>query len=664
MLRPGKEEKARFMQVLDGSHREAPNAECAALLMFNEALPLFTQRKSSRAELPRLERIYCLRWETTPTGGYATLKESDEFHDAVHAVCGAPARPWPETLNVDVHRQICRAVADRAWRMLHASPVANEPVMRMKINDRVLNRMEPAARIETLLRNAIHDWGLKRIITPWTADAYRTVERPGMLKLNSPGHRLAAMLQRLQEEFGLEIHSLWPERVRHERPKLFAAKAAMAGVRAVKLAGRAVRDKLRPFPAGRPSGNGDKPRLGFIVGGASPWYHTKPLFEASREEFEPVVIAHDIFRSPSAYRVLKESGTPFIPIDSQLPLTETFSKLASGVAKAKRLQRQLVVWGNREPSPDRNEAVEELRADLACLPELELYVDQLRAAIRRYDLKAVVSSNVLDSLLSAGGEACRAEGIPKICLQNTTAAFIDQPIYADCDVYFAESEAMADFMRQSGARGDVEAVGLPIYDELLGEAKQLGTGAIRNHFPELKGKRIISLIAAPKNHDYQPLLEPLLDLVMRRDDVGLIIRLHPRSHPTQYEELGRELKTLGKGGRMHHVSLAGFLADTDYMVATISSTTQSALVMGVRPFCWVPPEWQLYADEANQLRPEIENRWNDPGDVVSALENALDDELDDRRWRHNWRRFVARNMTGVDGRACDRILRRIRQLAA
>lgn len=647
------------------STRSDDLSDSAALLLFNEAVSLFEKRVKPTVDVPAVGRVCCLRWETTNTGGYATLKEAGELLKPVEDLLGVAASEWPQPLEVGHHREICRDAADRAWRMIHDAPdeVAHEPVLRMKINDRVLNRMEPMWRVERVLEHAIGERGLRQIWTPWRAARYRTVERPGMLRLNSPGHRIAAMLDRLQQKYNVAVHSLWPQRVVREKPKLWVAGAALSTVRAVKLTGRAIRDAVRPFPAGAVHAQGERPRLGFIVGGASPWYHSKPLLEACRDQFEPVVIAHDIFRNPSSYRVLQKSRTPFVPIDSQLSLPRTLSTLAANTVKAARLRRSLDRWRRQSDTLWRTEVAEELKADLQCLPELELYVQQLRAAIRRYDLKAVVSSNVLDSLLSAGGEACRSEGIPKICLQNTTAALIDQPIYADCDLYFAESEAMAQLMRSSGARGDVEAVGLPFYDELLKEAKA-GGGALRAQFPELEGKKIISLIAAPSNHDYGPLLDPLLKMIWERDDVGLVIRLHPRSHPTQYQALGNKLRSLGKGGRVQDIPLAGFLADTDYMVATISSTTQSALVIGVRMFCWVPQEWRLYADEANQLRPEIENRWFDPEQVVAALRKALDDPQDDARWHALWRRFVARNMTGVDGRACERIVGRIRRLAA
>ncbi len=636
----------------------------AALLLFNEAIPLLQKQRATELSLESISQIYCLKWETTVAGGYAMVSPPHEFLPPVKKLLGVDAIAWPEDMSAQTHREVCRDVADRAWQMVHQAPaeIANHPVLRMKINDRVYNRMEPTARIERLLTSAIEDWGLRTIITPWVAHEFDTVERPGIMGMNSPGHRLAAMLARLRRRFGVAVEQLWPEQSKRESRTLFLARSALAVVRTSVLASRAIRDAAIPFPCGKLKPSSGLPKLGFIVGGAAPWYHTKPLVDACRGKFEPVVIAHDIFRNPTTYKLLKKSGAPFVPIDAQLSLGKSLRSLVRGAVRTRQMTKQLDQW--RDADVSRGESAAELKADFACLTELELYVDQVRAAIREYDLKAIVSSNILDSLLGAGGEACREEDVPMVCLQNTTAAYIHQPLYADCDLYFAESNAMADFMRESGARGRVEAVGLPIYDDLIHEARRSGKGAIRSCFPELAGKRIVSLIAAPRNHDYRPLMTPLLEMVKKRDDVGLIIRLHPRSEPNQYEQLGRELQAQGKGGRMHHISLASFLADTDYMVATVSSTTQSALVMGVRPFCWVPPEWRMYADEANQLRPEINNRWNDPESVVAALEQALDHPDDDKTWRETWRRFVGRHMTGADGSACERILKRIGQLAA
>ena len=651
----------------DKSTDNVCEVDAGALLLFDEALPFFHKKNSSALNVMPVKRLHCLRWESTPAGGYAMTLPVGEHLTEIGSLVGVPVSEWPVQLDAESHRRVCRKVSDRAWEMVSASPLAvrDDRVLRMKINDRVFNRMEPMARVEQLLEDAVHGWGLKHIIVPWTADRYDTVERPGMLGFDCSGLRIVSLLERLKRKFGVEVSQLWPGADSRQRRTVVYSRAVMASARVSVLAARAVRDAVRPRPVSTPNSARaapSLPQIGFIVGGAAPWYHTKPLVDRCQGAFDPVIIAHDIFRNPTTYKLLKKEGIPFTPIDGQISLADNLLTIARGVWKTAKMKRRLKQWMN-EDTATRREVAMELSADLNCVMELDLYVKQIRAAIRKHRLRAVVTSNILDSLLSAGAEACRREGVPLVCIQNTTAAYIQQPIYADCDLYLAESEEMAAFMRSSGAIGQVQALGLPFYDDLV-EARTNASGTLRKLLPNIGEKKTVSLIGAPENHDYEPLLKPLMDMIRSREDTAMIIRLHPRSKPNQHEELGRELESSGKGGRVHHSPLAKFLGDSDFVVATVSSTVQSALVMGVRPYCWIPPQWRMYADEANQFRPEIQNRWNEPSNVVKALEHTLDHEQEQRDWIKRWNRISSKYMTGADGKACERIVNRLRQIAA
>jgi hypothetical protein len=304
-----------------------------------------------------------------------------------------------------------------------------------------------------------------------------------------------------------------------------------------------------------------------------------------------------------------------------------------------------------------------LACDLASLPELELYVRQVRESIREFGLRAIVSANNIDSFLGASTVAAHSEGIPHICIHNTALERVALPAYADCDLYLAPSDSYARFMRSSGAIGRVEALGLPSYDSFVSRDASRNGGAVLRAYPHLAGRKLVGVTTQTAWIDFRPLLNALVDWAERRNDVGVVIKLHPRESPDAYADIVRRLESAGCGGCVHHVDLVDYLVDLQCLVAGASTTLFWAILNGVRPFSWQEPNIRLMAVGLEYLGPEVTDSSEDPGHLIQALSAALDDQGEWERWQARRQRFVVEHLTGADGNACKRILERIAELS-
>jgi hypothetical protein len=549
----------------------------------------------------------------------------------------------------DIDRTLATMFKDLTWS-------------RLKANDRVYYRLAPLEKLEALLSRALQLPGRRTILIPWLADRYDLIERNGMLGLDAPGHQVVAMLDRLRQAHTFDVHELWPGSHRREPRRIVVGALAMAAARLGTLSSRRVRDLVNPFPAGRP-GVSPLPSVGYVVWGASQWASLSPLVDSGRDRHHPVVIAADIFRHPSSYRTLSAVQQPFVPVDSLLSVPATCGTLAQAIVAQVTTTRRLRAAAARTRDSDARERLLVPTADVASLPELSLYIAQLRAAIRKYRLRALVSANNIDAFLGATTVAARAEGISHTCIHNTALERVPLPAYADCDLYVTDSNSYASYLESQGALGRVEALGLPTYDALASAAQKKGRGAVLTAFPHLAGRKIVGVTTQTSWIDFRPLLEALVTWSESQPDVAVVIKLHPRENGDAYADIVQRLEQSGRGGRLHHVSFPDFLCDCDCLVAGASTTLFWATVMGVRPFSWAEPNIKLMAVGLDYLSPEVTTAAETPAGVVAAVDRYIRgvDPGDD--WQGRRTRYLTEQLTGADGRACARILQRIDELA-
>jgi hypothetical protein len=619
----------------------------ALLVLYDHAQRLL--RAGVRPRRPSGVREYlCLGAPTTVVPAEALQLAS--------AALGAPVVPLPITLPPEDYRAAAASVAARASRIARMAPEADAglPWAVAKSNDRVLYRLLPYALVEELLRRALRAGLGERVVVPWLADDFALVERAGLFDLDAPGHQFRASVDRLAREAAFSVEALWPKRVARERVALSAAHAAMTAARTSILLARNLRDQRRV--ADHATATSARPAIGLLIGGTSVWSSLRPLLPIIEERARPVLVAHDIFRNPSAYRALRAAAVPFVTVDSALSPPRLAQVLAGGLSKMSRIRRDLEARAR-----DGRSAAEDLRvlaADAAAIPELEVYVEQIRATIRRHRLRALVSGNIIDAFLSATTYACHAEGIPHVCVQNAAFARIPLPVYADCDLFLAESERAARFLREHGARGEVAALGLPSYDELARRGRD--RRPLAKLLPIIGDRKVVTVTTQTSLVDVRPLIEALIARIERRSDAALVIKLHPREEPGAYRDLVEHVASRGLGGKVHHLDAIEVLAGTDRLVSVMSTTLLWALVMGVPPFSWIEPRMRLSVGSVDFMDPAVIPMFETADETAEAVLASLD--RPDHDWPRRRERFLAENVTGADGRASRRIVERILSL--
>jgi hypothetical protein len=401
------------------------------------------------------------------------------------------------------------------------------------------------------------------------------------------------------------------------------------------------------------------------VDGASPWASLRPLVQLSRSRgVETHLLVHDILRNPSGRRAIKGAGETFTGVSAFISPVATAAILARSYGSVARISRLLRSRANRaSASIDEQESARLLAADLAAYPHLDLYVRQLRRAIRERRLDAVVTANILDSFLSATTLACRAEGTVHVCIQNACLERLRFPLMANCDLYLAESRQQAMFIRACGAHGPVEALGLPYYDELIA-AQRPSRHALLELFPDLAGKILIGVTTQTAVVDFTPILEALIGMAERRGDVAIIIKLHPREDSTAYVSFERQLRRSSIGGRVKHICVEDFIGACDFLVSSDSTTIFWSILMGVQPFSWTFPLNRRSTELLDYLRPEVTFSSESPAVVVDALVLAATDPARREEWRRRREWFLQECISGCDGHAAERVFNRILSLIA
>ncbi len=609
--------------------------------------------------LPRptveVQKLLCL--------GFPSLRVNRPMLEVLTAKLGVPVEGFQGRLSSDRYQGIYAAISrERGEHEGALSTVQGAqgeiPWARFKANDAAYYRMAPLSLLEVLLKESdLEALRAMPFYVPWRAAEPSMIERSMMLGLDAPAGALELVFRRLEAHGFAAPTSLWPWARTLEYGSRPAQAALMTTARAVVLGSRAIRDgsKKRPTPSNRP-------RLGFLVGGASQWESLRPLVDHTPSPFEPVLIPHDIFRHPTAFARLTREGRPFVSLDSALGRWGGVRGLTSGVFAMRRIRRALRRQRRQTSNPDQRFALDLLGADAAAYPELVLHVKQLRALIREEKLKAVVSANNVDSFLSATTFACRSEGIPHVCVHNTAMEEIELPNLADCDLYLADSLKYATFMRRAGKARSVEALGLPYYDELLRARPEDHDRRWLQPFPWVEGKTIIGVTTQTELVDFRPLLAPLLALVESRDDLALMIKLHPRESPLAYAEEGERLRRTKRGGLVHNVPLRSFLGACHSLVATSSTTLFWAIVLGVRPFSWMNRNLELIASCLDYMRPEVTTGYEDPLAVAKAVAIDVDEASNRPEWQARRARFMEESVSGSDGAACERILARLAEI--
>lgn len=599
------------------------------------------------------DQIFCVGFPTTVPGS--------DLADRLSRAWGVPVAPWPHRLS-EARYNDAMLRATRVSHEMEATdlpPQPGLPVTRAGANFRTYDRIRPAMLLEILLGEALEECGDRAsLVLPWASERFDSLERPGMFGLDAPGHQFAPALHRIRRRHDVPVVELWPGQGRAERWKIPLQRALMSAARNGLLLARALRDRIRPFPAGpvgQDGGSKDLPALGFIVQGASQWNSLRPLVRACAGRYRPVLLAHDIFRSPTAYRTLLASGEPFVPIDSLVGPGGTVASLARSAGWRWRALRPLRARSRAAEDVEEQERLGFLALDGELIPELALYREQVRSAIRKYGLSAVVSANIVDHFITGTTSACHEEGVPHVCIQNAAMHRIHLPVYCDSDLYLAESREQAEFLRSAGALGRVEAVGLPYFDELLATTREAGE-VVMERFPEIRGKRVVVVTTQTELFDFRPLLEPLVSLAAERDDLAVIIKLHPRENPGAYADLGERLLRTGRGGRLQHEPLTAVLAAADFLVSVVSTTIQSAIIVGVRPFSWLMENVRTFADRVDYMRPEVTTSAGEPNEVIATLLRALDVPGEQSSWAERREEFLRRYVTGADGKSSERVL--------
>jgi hypothetical protein len=585
--------------------------------------------------------------------GYPTLIPSERVLAELSDWLGCRVVP-PPALELKTYQGLYEKLSNmsRECEVVLGRADVSESWLMATASDRVTYRLAPVYKVESYITQCCERGAGVRLILPWHATRFDTVERPGLARLDAPGHELRIILDRLTSEGRVRLESLWGDQTRRERVVLGCARIANATVRwadrasrAVKGAGHGARLRKRATAISE-TGDG----IGFLVDGAATFQSLRPLLDSARNRgLRTVVLVREQVRSPTARLATEAAGEAFVPIDAFLGPLSLAKEAASQIRIAHRVRRRLAVAA-RDGDVERARV---LMADVPMLPFLGIYRKQIEAAICELGLRTIITANMVDSYFGTARDACRRHGIPLVGIQNGCNELIRFPRAPNCDLYFCESAKTAAFLRSGDTEADVRAIGLPYYDELV--TGRQGEPSLIDQMPWLAGRRIVGVTTQPDGVDLSPVLTKLVSAVETRPDLGIVVKLHPRQPADAYADLVSRLRGSGSGGCVQSMPIGTFLRGCHAMVSCFSSTVLWSIIAGVRPFTYIPATSRRVED-LSYMNDAVTFRSTDASAVVAEAINGVRDEDGLRDWATRRDRFVATTFDGVDGRACERIL--------
>lgn len=598
-----------------------------------------------------------------PSVGAEVKPIRDDLLERLSWLLGTEVRMWEWTLDAGevagCYREMCddSATIDRAVEA-NGLRIDGFDWSRAKANDRVLVRMAWPYYVRHSLWKAVRSMTPEVLIVPWRARRFGVIERSGFFGFYAVAQSLFHILNSFEETFGIRIESMWPARASHESVQKALASVAMTTTRCAVLFGRSLRDawRFRERDLPRPQ----NAAVGFIVTGMSCWESVRPLL-AQNASYEPVVLQDDIFRSPTAYRALVNDRVPFVPMHSLISPLEMLSCLVSFFVRRFRLKRSLrrkLVLSMDSSDLKRTELTEYALRDADSLVELLVFRKELGRAIQKYRFRAIVTANILDSFLSVGTATAHEHALPSLCVQNAAHPLYPIPVPADCDIYFAASRRLAQCIADGGSPARVVTVGLPSFDEIVGrrETGQTG-GGIRERFPSLQDRLIVTIVSQAGVFDPVPLAEKLIDVAT--DEIGIIIKVHPREAPERFRRIASQLDARGLGTVLHRENFVDVISETDVLMSSYSAGMMWSLAMGIPTVSILPGYLRHIPDSVDYMSPSLVKYFSDIDEAAVWVSGLRRDCPELRQHRAMLDERVPELLAGMDGHASSRIVREI-----
>lgn len=228
-------------------------------------------------------------------------------------------------------------------------------------------------------------------------------------------------------------------------------------------------------------------------------------------------------------------------------------------------------------------------------------------------------------------------------------------------------KAVMDWYRTQGLSPEkVSATGEPTFDSLVNKEIVLHPEIIRRHLRVKKGRKIIVFASTPKStiSALSPfwlrlrLFEELLQAKQQLSDVELIIKLHPRENEDLIDLL---IKKSGvKGVKViKKFDTYGLLNICDILITYNSSMASEAILLR-------KPVINLTSVIKINYSPWVEEGAAIAADTVEKLVAAIKDILEDSevgdQLEKGRKRFIARYLTGCDGKATQRMINLIMEM--
>ena len=327
--------------------------------------------------------------------------------------------------------------------------------------------------------------------------------------------------------------------------------------------------------------------VAIIIRAQSEYWTVKPLLnQLKKDGFNPIIIQDDLIKNPSSKKTLDNDAAEYISIHDDISFFHIiyywlkysfnffFAKYhIARLAKTDDVDSILAeVFLNRRFYPTW------MSSTLHSLPEISLFEKEVKAILKKYNVKFLITMDMVDQWSAVIGNIGRELGVKSLIIQNTV---LDDIIYfkpVASDYIAVSGRHSKSLLSRSGVdKSSILDIGLPIFDDIF-KHSTMHTGMINEQC-----NIVVATQPFVQEFDFnRQLICDLVDILDKYNKkITLIIKPHPRESSEKYQLLVKTIECSNVSIVVNNLDNILLLAkDCDIFISRTSTAIQSFILLG------------------------------------------------------------------------------------
>jgi len=440
-------------------------------------------------------------------------------------------------------------------------------------------------------------------------------------------------------------------------------------IKIFKLCGRCFRTKI--FFQNHPILLNNKNNIGVIIRGASEYTSIKPVLRYisnnNEKNLQPIILQDEIFRNPSAQKILDQARERYFPIHYFISLDNFLKSYFYGL----RLQRGFnKLVGNlcfKNDFQDSNffsiilsnqDIFKEIIKSMSKVwPETIIFIEELNNFIIKKSPRALITMSMIDHWVGVIGSLGAAHNVQTISLQNASMTIESLPSLIKTSKFLVYNQQTKDGFVSFGADSTkIEVTGGPQYDQYLQPPTSIVDfkKEIQRQIKFSTNDKILLITTQPGiNHDN--LINWTLEFSKSHGDTFVIIKPHPREAINDFSFWQKIIKREKlKAQIFRDIDVLKLILVSDVVLSVSSTTILSATIIGKPSISLIDPK--ASTSNLDYLKTPAVIKVMSEESFLLTLKKILYEKNYAKEFEQN-RNFFIKKLGTIDGLSSKRVAR-------